>query len=87
LTGYQIDNNLRGMSRFQEIIEQWPSRRELASDVGVALHVVHHWHHRGRIPGAYDAALVDAAARRGIALGFEDLAKARSHRTHSEVGP
>jgi predicted nucleic acid-binding protein len=73
------------MSRFQQIIEQWPSRRDLAEDVGVNLYAVHHWHHRNRIPANYDAALIEAASRRGIALGFEDLALARAHRANSEV--
>lgn len=73
------------MKRFQEIIEQWPSRRELAEDVGVNLYAVHHWHNRGRIPARYDADLVRAAKRRKIRLDFADLALARSDTSASEV--
>lgn len=74
------------MQKFQEIIERWPSRRDLADDLGVNLYAVHHWHNRGRIPARYDASLIEAATRRDIALGFADLALARSgkHTQHSE---
>ena len=73
------------MHKFQEIIERWPSRRELAEDVGVNLYAVHHWHNRGRIPARYDAALVKAAKRRKIRLDFSDLAMARANTSASEV--
>jgi hypothetical protein len=72
-------------SKFQEIINRWPSRRALAEDVGVNLYAVHHWHNRNRIPAEYDAALLVAAGRRGIALGFEELVMARAKRISSEV--
>lgn len=73
------------MKRFQEIIEKWPSRRDLAEDLGVNLYAVHHWHNRGRIPARYDAALVGAAKARDISIDFADLAMARSVTSHSEV--
>ena len=62
----------------QDIIKLWPSRNDLASDLGVQRIVVHQWHRRGNIPGSMDVRLIEAANRRSIALTYEMLAKARA---------
>lgn len=65
------------------IIARWPSRAELARDVGVTSYAVHNWARR-RIPGGYDLALLEAAHRRGIPLTLEELAHARAARPKAD---
>lgn len=60
-----------------DILGRWPSRKELAEDIGKGVIVVHRWHQRKSIPAEYDLDLVEAASKRGIGLSLEDLAKAR----------
>lgn len=64
----------------------WPTVRELADDLGLPYTTVHSWSVRGRIPADYDMALIDAAKSRGMALGLESLAIARS-RTKRGLAP
>lgn len=66
------------METAREIIGLWPSPRALAEDIGQGVDGVYKWHQRGRIPAVHDAAIVEAARRRGIALDFERLARARA---------
>jgi hypothetical protein len=54
------------MERFTDIISQWPSVGDLASDIGVRPALVSLWKYRDRIPGEYWAGVVAAATRRGI---------------------
>ena len=74
------------MQAFQNIIRRWPSRTALAEDMGVALHVVHHWHHRNSIPAKYDGKLLEAASQRGIALGWRELTNARATHHDDQIG-
>lgn len=60
-----------------DILGRWPSRKELAEDIGKGVIVVHRWHQRKSIPAEYDLCLIEAASRRGIGLSLEDLAEAR----------
>ena len=62
----------------QEIIKLWPSRNDLARDLGVERITVHQWHRRQNIPGTMDVKLIAAANRRSIPLTYEMLAKARA---------
>lgn len=65
------------------IIERWPSRRQLASDMtdemgrSVDVYAIHRWHQRNRIPAEYDLAMLRAAERRRIGLSLVDLVNAR----------
>lgn len=59
------------------ILNMWPSRQDLASDMGLPLIAVHRWHQRESIPPEYDLRLLDAAANRNIPLLWRDLMKAR----------
>jgi len=51
---------------FRSVIEEWPSRAELASDCGVSYGVVKQWHLRNSIPGSYWSAISRAALLRDI---------------------
>lgn len=62
------------------ILSRWPSRKAVAEDAGVLLIVVHRWHQRQSIPSAYDARLIEGAARRGLPLSAQELANARAPR-------
>lgn len=59
------------------ILSLWPSRQELADDMGLPLFAIHRWHQRESIPPEYDLRLLDAAANRNIPLLWRDLMKAR----------
>ena len=61
------------------IIDRWPSRRELAADLGIDhVVVIHRWHKRERIPAKYDTRLLEAASRRNIPLNWRELMEARA---------
>ena len=70
------------MNSFREIIAVWPTRREMASELGAGatLARVHKWHERDNIPGEMDVHLVPALARRGVVVSYEDLARIRAAR-------
>ena len=56
---------------FQEIIAQWPSRKDLADDVGVDVAAVRMWNYLNRIPRKHWDAVIVSAAKwriRGITL-------------------
>ena len=61
-----------------DILNRWPSRSALASDVGAKLIAVHRWHQRSSIPAKYDSTLLDAASARNIPLNWRELMDARS---------
>ncbi|KII11384.1 hypothetical protein [Phaeobacter sp. S60] len=69
---------MENIASFKDIIDLWPSRKELAEDVGASLMAVHHWHGRDRIPAEYDAKLLDAACARNIPLHWRRLMDLRS---------
>lgn len=60
------------------ILQLWPSRKELAADLGLSLVVVHRWHQRESIPPEYDLRLLEAASNRNIPLLWRDLMDARA---------
>jgi hypothetical protein len=62
----------------QDIIDRWPSRAEMAKDVGRPVIVVHRWWQRSSIPAKYDTRLLDAASARNIPLNWRELMDARS---------
>ncbi|RHZ91130.1 hypothetical protein D1114_20885 [Cereibacter sphaeroides] len=50
----------------ENLIASWPTRRALASEIGANVEAVHKWAKAGRIPADWQAAVVKAAAARGI---------------------
>ena len=69
----------------QNIIQIWPTVRDISEDLGVPYTTAHSWFTRGRIPAAYDLALVSAAKKRGVSLTLEQLAVARAHPPQKNV--
>ena len=49
-----------------DLIDQWPTRRALADDIGANEAAVHKWAKAGRIPAAWQASVVQAARARGM---------------------
>jgi len=76
------------MNSFRDIITVWPTRREMALELGAGTTVdrVHKWHQRNHIPGEMDVHLVPALARRGVNVSFEQLARMRADRVSSTSG-
>ena len=60
------------------ILQLWPSRQDLAADMGLPLIVIHRWHQREGIPPKYDLQLLEAASRRNIPLLWRELMHART---------
>lgn len=50
----------------RSFIALWPTRADLASEIGVSKEVVHKWAQRGSIPAEHHLAVFNAAARRGF---------------------
>lgn len=73
-------------SPIRELIDRWPTRREMADDVGSKEAAVHKWARAGRIPSQRQAAVVEAARRRG----FDDVTAEwmlLAHARREEGGP
>ena len=66
------------------ILERWPNRRAIASDVGRPPVVIHRWFQRKSIPAKYDAMLLDGASRRNIPLNWRELMDARTSATDQD---
>lgn len=71
------------MRTAREILDMWPTRAEVAREIGEAPVTVRAWGNRNSIPGYVDVALVNAAGRRGFVLTFEMLARSRAEATVS----
>lgn len=61
----------------RHVLRIWPTVKALADDLGLKYTTVHSWVRRGRIPAAYDLALLKASRERGHALTLEELAMLR----------
>lgn len=59
----------------RNLIDQWPVRRDLASDLGVTVDRVNKWVRVESIPARYHAGLLRAAWRRGYSVSAEDLVR------------
>ena len=62
----------------RDIIERWPSRADLADDIGERYNTVTLWVFKDSIPGKYDVKLMAAARKRGVFLSYEELAQLRA---------
>ncbi len=69
------------------IIDRWPSRRELADDMSRPTTAIDMWAFRNAIAGKFDVALVAAAKRRGIYLTYEELAQTRHRGAPADLIP
>ncbi len=69
-------------SSVTELVDLWPSRRELAWDVGVMTDRVHKWAKVNAIPAGFHNAVLTAAAKRGFAVTAEDMVKLHDRSRH-----
>ena len=49
------------------LLDSWPSRKQLANEIGARTQQVHKWAKFGRIPSQWMLAVLNAAQRRGLA--------------------
>lgn len=63
------------------LLDLWPSRLELARDLGVPSVTVRMWAWRGSIPAEHDVAIVNSARMRNLPVTFELLALLRARRS------
>ena len=59
----------------RELIDLWPSRRELADDLQTTKDRVDKWARALSIPARYHAGILRAALARGFAVSAEDLVR------------
>lgn len=57
------------------IIDMWPARRDLASDVQVSADRVHKWAQVGAIPARYHFAVITAGQARGFDVTADLMAR------------
>lgn len=72
------------VSTVTELVGLWPSRRELAEDVGVMTDRVHKWAKANAIPAGFHLAVLNAAARRGFAVTAEDMVRLHDRGTNGD---
>lgn len=71
----------------EQVLRIWPTVKALADDLGVKYTTVHSWVRRGRIPAAYDLALLRASRARGHVLTLEQLALLRMDGAATYIPP
>lgn len=71
---YTPSMNNNSPATFDELINQWPSLGEMATDLGVQYVNVYRWKERNSIPTKYWVPLIEAARRRKIRIGYRELA-------------
>jgi hypothetical protein len=79
---------MANFSDFRDVIDAWPSRRELAREVGVSLHLVNKWYEKDSVRGIYFAAIIQASERchgPGERVTAEVLVRLAA-RSHSRAG-
>lgn len=54
------------ISPIKKLIDEWPTRKALAEEIGANPEAVHKWAAAGRIPSDWQAAVVSAARNRGL---------------------
>lgn len=73
------------ISKIKRVIDLWPTRVELAADLGVPAARVHKWRQNGSIPARYHGPLIDAARARQIPLSADELVDAHRRETSDEA--
>ena len=63
------------LSTVTELIGLWPSRRELAEDVGVMTDRVHKWAQANAIPARFHQRILESAKSREFAVSAELLVR------------
>jgi hypothetical protein len=53
-------------SSIRSLIDEWPSRKALAAEIGANTEAVHKWALSGRIPPRWQAKVISAAQQRGL---------------------
>ncbi len=61
-------HNFGMIKNYADVIDLWESYDALASDVGATVYSIRKWRQRDSIPPEYWRALVESAAKRGIAV-------------------
>jgi len=68
-------------STIKSIVALWPSRSDLAADIDsaedpISVDRIYKWCQRSSIPPKYFSRIIRAAARRGLRVSADDLARA-----------
>lgn len=68
------------ISTVRDLIDIWPSRKDLAGDIGASVARVHKWAQAGAIPARFHQLLLDAAVRRGLPVTAEIIVRIHAPR-------
>lgn len=66
------------LHRMERIFKIWPSLADMARDLGENPITVRHWRRRESIPAKFDTRIIEAAAKRGATVTYEQLAHLRA---------
>lgn len=72
------------ISTVRDLIDLWPSRRQLAADVGATEARVHKWAQTGSIPPKYHLSLVEAGRARGLPVSADLVVRIHAPRPAAE---
>lgn len=78
---------MSGMDSFRDVIDKWPSRDEMADDLGEKVGTIHKWYARDRIPSEKWSALVEAGKKRRIKITIQQFAAISSRRGRAKPAP
>jgi hypothetical protein len=73
--------NIIAMDQFSNIaavIDLWPTRAALASDIGVTPDRVHKWAQKSAVPARFQSCLLDAGLARGFKLDADLIVRLHS---------
>lgn len=59
----------------KSLIDEWPTRRALAEDVGVSADRVHKWAASNAIPASFHAIVIKKGVDRGICIDAETMVR------------
>lgn len=66
---------MNSFSTIKSLIDEWPTRRALAEDVGVSADRVHKWAASNAIPASFHASVIAHGVARGIAIDAETMVR------------
>ena len=61
------------ISTIRSLLDQWPTRKDLADDIECSVDRIHKWVRSGSIPARFHGRVMRSAADRGITVSAETM--------------
>lgn len=68
-----------------DVINLWPARKDLASEISVPVDRVHKWAQNAAIPAKFHLSVIESAARRGFPVTADLLARLHDPRNEGHA--